>query len=302
MNNHTYNKTILTTSLLLLMTGLFGSTAGATPACDPHNSPETNTIESTSNVDRASEPTDSLDVEITDLPDKINRVLDKLETASDVKYYSFAALRGQKVMINDVQRGADGSYWKIEYNITGKWHLLPTLEPLITPSLDIGQKVKIRISHPTRVPIQPNRHFHLDFGSAPYAHDIRIETEGPTTGTYFSTKTFRNRILLLANIRDSKGHYLEGATVNFVINPDEQNPSSSVNSQSVTTTGGVVQYVDFPRCIGRHTTAPFQESGSKTKWRVTYNTGHWYVSVRGNPNTGISPVSITQICTIDLVR
>jgi hypothetical protein len=203
-------------------------------------------------------------------------------------------------MIHDVQRGAEGSYCKIEYNIAGKWQPAPTFDTLITPSLNAGQKVQIRISHPTEVPLQPDKHIHIDFGSAPYAHNIIIETEGPTTGTYFSTRTFRNRIIWATNIRDSTGYYLEGATVDFIINTDEQNPSTSVKSQRVTTTGGIVQYVDFPRCTGRHMTAPFRGNGSKTKWKATYNTGHWYVSVRGNSTTGISPVPITQICSIGI--
>jgi hypothetical protein len=56
--------------------------AGATPACDPDNKQEANTSESNSNQDSTSGPIEAIDVQIIDLPDKINRVFDKLETAS----------------------------------------------------------------------------------------------------------------------------------------------------------------------------------------------------------------------------
>lgn len=302
MNNITLKKTMLATSPFLVLSGLYGSTTLATPACDPDDSQQANTTESNTNQDFTGALTEVTNVQITDLPDKINSVFDKLENAGDVKYYSFTALRGQKVMINDVLRGAEGSYWKIEYNITGNWQPAPTFEPLITPSLTAGQKVQIRISHPVGVPVQSNKYFQIDVGSAPYAHTIRIETEGPKTGSYFSTSTFRDRIMWATNIRDSTGQLLEGATVDFVINTDDQNPSNEVRSRRVTVTGGIVEYVSFPACSGRHVTTPFTGVYDFIrKWQATYNTGHWHVSVRGNPSTGISPVPIAQICSMKII-
>ncbi|HEX8541375.1 MAG TPA: hypothetical protein VF671_06705 [Pseudomonas sp.] len=204
MNNLILKKTMLATSLFLALSGLYGSTALATPACDPDNSQQANTTESNTNQDFTGALTEVTDVQITDLPDKINSVFDKLENAGDVKYYSFTALRGQKVMIYDVPRGTEEPYWDIDYNITGSWQPVPNFEPLITPSLTAGQKVQIRISHPAGVPVQSDKYFHVDFGSAPYAHNIRIETEGPKTGSYFSTSTYRDKIMWATNIRDSK--------------------------------------------------------------------------------------------------
>lgn len=291
---------MLTASLLLALSGLYGSTVLATPVCDPDAGQQANILEGESNKEPTAVLTETTDIQITDLPDKINRVFDKLENAGDVKYYSFTALRGQKVMINDVLQEADGSYFKIEYNVTGNWQPVP--KPFITPPLTIGQKVQLRVSHPAGVPYQSDKYFHIDFGSAPYAHNVRIETEGPTTGTYFWTSTFRERIMWATNIRDSTGQLLEGATVDFVINTDDQNPSYEVRSRRVTVTGGIVEYVSFPDCSGRHVTAPFNEVNyGITTWQAAYNSGHWHVSVRGNPHTGISPVSITQICSMKMI-
>lgn len=301
MNNCTFKKTLLTTSLLLALSGLYGSTALAIPACDPDTSQQANIAETSSSQDQTETPPENTDVQIIDLPDKINNVFGKLESAGDVKYYSFTAVRGQKVMINNVLQGVEGSYWKIEYNVTGNWQSLSRSESFISTSLTIGQKVQLRISHPAGAPFQSDRYFNIDFGSAPYAHNIRIETEGPRTGTYFMTSTFRERIMWATNIRDSTGQLLEGATVDFVIIPDDQNLSKEVRSRRVTVTGGIVEYVSFPACSGRHVTTPFTGVYDfKTKWRATYNNGDWHVSVRGNPSTGISPGSITQICSMNI--
>ncbi|MFK7701158.1 hypothetical protein [Pseudomonas caspiana] len=302
MNNCTLKKTLLATSIFLALSGIYGSTALATPACDPDTLQQANTLEGKSTQEPTDALTDVTDVQITDLPDKINSIVDKLESAGDVKYYSFTALRGQKVMINDVLRGVEGSFWKIEYNIAGDWQPLPTSEPLITPPLNIGQKVQLRISYPAGVRFQPDKYFNIDFGSAPYAHNIRIETEGPNTETYFSTSTFRDKIMWATNIRDSTGQLLEGATVEFVINTDDQDPSREVTSRRVTVTGGIVEYVSFQGCSGRHVTTPFiGVYDFIRKWQATYNSGHWRVSVRGNSSTGISPVSITQICSMKII-
>jgi hypothetical protein len=302
MSNHAYNKTAIAVSLALTLTGLFSTIAGADPACDPDDLRALNTGDSPLAQVSSDELVEPTDAQFTELPDKINRIFDKLETASDIKYYSFTALRGQKVMINHVQQGAELSYWKVEYSIGEKWQPAPTFDSLITSSLTVGQKVKIRISHPKGLSFQRNNFFHIDFGSAPYAHDVRIETRGPRTGTYFSTTTFRDQIMWGTNIRDSTDHYLEGATVNFILQPDSQNPSNILTSQRVTVTGGIVQYIDFQSCSGRHSTTPFTGVYDNIrKWRAGYNTGHWYVTVRGNPNTGISPVPITQICTIGII-
>lgn len=301
MKNLAYKKAALGTSIILTLSGFFGPMAGASPGCDEDKIQKTSTDESPIDQPPSNELAEPTDTQPIELPDKVNRIFDKLKNATDVKYYSFTALRGQQVMINHVRQGTENSYWKIEYNLGEKWQLAPTFDSLITSSLIAGQKVKLRISHPTSSPFQPNRFYHIDFGSAPYAHNIRIETRGPKTGTYFSTTTFRDQITWSTNIRDSTDHFLEGATVDFILQPDDQNPSNTLKSQRITTTGGIVQYIDFQSCTGRHSTNPFTGVyDNVTWWRAGYNTGHWYVTIRGNPNTGISPVPITQVCTIGI--
>ena len=84
MNNLTFKKTMIATSLLLALSGLYGSTALATPDCDPNNSDQANTTESKSDQYLSDTFTEAADVQITELPDKINSVIDKPATASEV--------------------------------------------------------------------------------------------------------------------------------------------------------------------------------------------------------------------------
>jgi hypothetical protein len=305
MNSHALKKTVLATSFFLSLIGLYGSTALPAPECEPGSSEQTDTSESKNNQGPTEALVEAPTVQVIDLPDKINRLYDKLKNANEVKYYSFTALRGQKVMINDVLRGTEGTYWNVEYNIAGHWQPAPKYDSVITPLLTPGQKVQLRVSHLVGEPFHPDKYFHIDFGSAPYAHYVRIETVAPPTGSQFWTKTFRDQIMWATNIRDSTGHLLEGATVNFVITADDQHPSNAnmAESQRVTVTGGIVEYVNFPACHGRQVTPIFTGVYDFiNKWQVTYNTGHWHVSVRGNPAANSSPVPITQICTMKLIQ
>lgn len=302
MNGRALKKTMLTASFFLSLIGLYGSTALATPDCEPGSSQQTDTSESKSNQDLTDALVETSAVQVVDLPDKINRLKEKLKNANEVKYYSFTALRGQKVMINDLLQGTEGTYWKIEYNIAGYWQSVPSYDSVITPLLPLGQKVQLRVSHLVGEPFHPDKYFDIDFGSAPYAHHIRIETEAPPTGTQFWTEKFRSQVMWATNVRDSTGHSLEGATVDFFITDDDLGFPNMAESQRVTVTGGIAEYLNFPACHGRQVTPIFTGVYDFTnRWQVTYNTGHWYVSVRGNPATGSSPVPITQICTMKLI-
>ncbi|MEB0042006.1 MULTISPECIES: hypothetical protein [unclassified Pseudomonas] len=51
----------------------------------------------------------------TVLPDKLNTMTGTLDNDLDVKYYTFTAVRGQKVMIHELGRTSANSPWKIEY-------------------------------------------------------------------------------------------------------------------------------------------------------------------------------------------
>lgn len=138
MNSHPYKKTALTASILIVLSGAFGSMAGADPACNQDNTQTASTGTNVAVLTPSAELAEPTDAELTDLPDKINSIFDKLESANDVKYYSFTALREQKVMINHIQQAAENSYWKIEYNIGAKWQPAPTFDSIITPTLPVG--------------------------------------------------------------------------------------------------------------------------------------------------------------------
>ncbi len=75
MNNCTLKRTMLTTSLFLALSGVNSSTVLATPVDDPDIIQQANTLEGESDKESTAALTETTDVQITDLPDKINRVL-----------------------------------------------------------------------------------------------------------------------------------------------------------------------------------------------------------------------------------
>lgn len=81
MNNVPLKKTMLVASLSLALSGLISSTVLATPDCEPKNIELANTTESKSH----GAITEATDIQITELPDKINSVIGKPATASEVK-------------------------------------------------------------------------------------------------------------------------------------------------------------------------------------------------------------------------
>ncbi|MDB5980050.1 MAG: hypothetical protein JWQ69_1065 [Pseudomonas sp.] len=49
------------------------------------------------------------------LPDKLNTIVDRLESDTDIKYYSFTAARGQNVSIKLIGEHGYASPWLIHY-------------------------------------------------------------------------------------------------------------------------------------------------------------------------------------------
>ena len=84
MNSRTLKKAMLAVSFFLSLIGLYGSTALATPDCEPGSSQQTDTRESKSNQESTNALVETSTVQVIDLPDKINRLKEKLKNANEV--------------------------------------------------------------------------------------------------------------------------------------------------------------------------------------------------------------------------
>lgn len=238
---------------------------------------------------------------IIEMADKLNTIIGTLDNDDDVKYYSFTAIRGQRVMIHDAQRGPRGSQWKIEYKIDSDWKPAPTFDSFISAKLLPQQQVLMRVSRANGVPVPPERRFHIEFGSAPFTSHTSVSGDADQFAIYFSTHKFMREVQWAAGIEDSTGHPVEGATVEFLM---KMETGSDVVSQRTTgPSGGITEVVKLQDCFGTNTSKPFVGVYDfKTRWEVSYNTGHWYISVRGNKSTGVSPVPLAHICSAKIVR
>ncbi|NBB12464.1 hypothetical protein [Pseudomonas sp. SLFW] len=238
------------------------------------------------------------------LPDKLNTVIGTLDNDSDVKYYSFTALRGQKFMVHDVQRGPNGSQWKIEYKIDEDWKPVPTFDSYISAPLQPEQEILVRVAKASGIALPPGRKFHIEFGSAPFTRHTRVSGDAEQFSIFFSTPKFMRQVDWGASIEDSTGHPVEGATVEFTMAIEHEGSTPSVISKRTTgLSGGISETIKLKDCHGTKISDPFVGVYDfKTKWQVSYNTGHWHISVQGNKQTGVSPVPFAHICSAKIVR
>jgi hypothetical protein len=243
-----------------------------------------------------------------DLPDELNKIRGSLEIGEVAKYYSFTAIRGQKVMIREIRYNDQPSPWKIEYKIGQEWRTLPSQESYITEDLPPQQKVQMRISNDPGKRVPLGTAYELEFGSAPHLRDNKIVGEGDKYAIHFNVYKFVSRFEWTVYVRDSKGHPVKGATVELDMDIDDESPSGSVRFQAVSNTAGYIyKPLSLPPCVGKNTTAPFVGVYDfKTKWQLTYNTGSWVMHPLGHPNGGIgarnrSEVPLVHICTQKIV-
>lgn len=245
----------------------------------------------------------------TVLPDGLNTIIDTLENPQDVKHYSFTAVRGQKVMVHHIPQTPGKSPWKIEYNIDQHWRVIPHNSSYISAPLTPQQQVQIKVSRePTRV-LQPGEHYEIEFGSAPYLTKSKVSGDADRYAIRFGVHKFVKKVDWTTIVADSTQHPLEGVTVSLEFVADETSPSDLIISQRTSNPSGFISTTfNLNACIGKHTTLPFVGVYDfKTKWRLTYNTGYWFMSPRGNDAGGVGSrndlkVRLVHICTQKIVR
>lgn len=146
----------------------------------------------------------------------------------------------------------------------------------------------------------------VEFGSAPQIDRRLTEVSGDSDWflAYFNDHLFRNELTWKTRVTDSKGHPMEGAMAHFVILPDVYKPHKITIKEYITDASGFISgKMKFDECIGKNRTPPFTGVfDATTKWRVTYNTGYWHLSVRGNDAGSMNVSPLTQICSSNLIQ
>jgi hypothetical protein len=240
----------------------------------------------------------------TVLPDKLNTIEDSLADETEVKHYSFIAVRGQDVWIKAV--GTKGGLLTLEYNRDGNWAVIPWGKPFTVSGLQPNQEVQVRISKKPSVPFVAGDIYKLEFGSAPYYADSRVRGDAGELPLYWATTQAYRVLNWSVRLNDSTGQPVEGATATLILNKGADDKRYNLITDS---TGSAAQALELGRCYGQLKSDPFWTSSGKYryKWEVEYNLGHWLIQVQDKEASGVGGhnvpnVSFAQICYQNMLR
>jgi hypothetical protein len=234
----------------------------------------------------------------TVLPDKLNTLEESLADETEVKHYSFMAVRGQDVWIRAI--GTKGGPLTLEYSRDGRWAVIPWGTPLTVSGLQPNQEVQVRISKKPPAPFVAGDIYKLEFGSAPYYADSRVWGDAGELPLYWATTQAYRVLNWSVRLRDSTGQPLEGATATLKLNRGADDERYYLITDSM---GNAAQALELGRCYGQLKSDPFWTSSGKYryKWEVEYNLGHWLIQVQDKEDSGVGghnvpSVSFAQIC------
>ncbi|MDF9774780.1 hypothetical protein [Pseudomonas baetica] len=240
----------------------------------------------------------------TVLPDKLNTLEESLADETEVKHYSFMAVRGQDVWIH--ASGTKVGPLTLEYNRDGNWAVIPWGTPLTVSGLQLNQEVQVRISKKPSAPFVAGDIYKLEIGSAPYYADSRIRGDAGELPLYWATTQAYRVLNWSVRLRDSTGQPLEGATATLILNKGAGEKRYDLITDSA---GSAAQALELGRCYGQLKSDPFWTSSGKYryKWEVEYNLGHWLIQVQDKETSGVGGhnvpnVSFAQICRQNMLR
>ena len=240
----------------------------------------------------------------TVLPDKLNTLKESLADETDVKQYSFMAVRGQDVWIH--ASGTKGGPLTLEYNRNGTWAVIPWGVPFTVSGIQPNEEVQVRISKTPSDPFVAGDIYQLDFGSAPYYADSRVRGDAGELPLYWATTQAYRVLTWSVRLRDSTGQPLEGATATLILNRGAGEQKYDLITDS---TGSAAQAIELARCYGQLKSDPFWTSSGKYRyqWEVEYNLGDWFIQVQDKEDSGVGGynepnVSFAQICYQNMLR
>ncbi|MBV7545045.1 hypothetical protein KW849_01815 [Pseudomonas sp. PDM26] len=188
----------------------------------------------------------------------------------------------------------------LEYNRNGTWAVIPWGVPFTVSGLQPNEEVQVRISKKLSAPFVAGDIYKLEFGSAPYYADSRVQGDTGDLRHYWATTQAYRVLNWSVRLRDSTGQPLEGATATLILNKGADDEKFALITDS---TGSAAQALELGRCYGQLKSDPFWTSSGKYRyqWEVEYNLGHWSIQVQDKEDSGVGGynvpnVSFAQIC------
>ncbi|WP_024643372.1 hypothetical protein [Pseudomonas syringae] len=235
---------------------------------------------------------EAVEPKFTELPDRFNIIKDSLVSMADSHYFGFAALRGQKVLIQGHLSGST----QLEIHDGAKWNVLASGQKVVLSSLTPGQDVIVRISHDVAKPFVQGSTYGLILGSFPkvtYARlrdqpfgMSRIPPDASTLGP-LSAQGISN-VILEVDMADSTGKPLEGGIASYSIDLPKSDKSHLGGFVKTDASGKVRTALNIGRCVGGNDAGVFTEKDRGTHiWRTQYFEGSWTVNSFYAGNTGL---------------
>lgn len=250
----------------------------------------------------------------TALPDKFNKLSGNMDSASDVDYYHFTAVRGQDTIISLVD-SYNNNEWLLEF-YNGGWQTLGSNQTHSLTGLPANQVLNIRVTPNPAVTVDPSHDYQLSFGSKAVSfgpHSVAGESNVTrvsygATEIYLTTQAYRD-LNWTATINDSTGQPIEGIEV--VLKVDKHAPFSTGGapnyvdySQLTDSTGQAVGSVNLGTCSGEYTSEKHYEYkfGTKNWWITNFNYGVWRIEVPGYPDLGVGGNNVQYVVLGHLCR
>ncbi|NWB67320.1 hypothetical protein [Pseudomonas sp. I8001] len=260
------------------------------------------------------EPNDSFETAYQ-LPDTLNYVTGNSDTATDEDYFSFKALRGQKVSayfdgVNESDRGQ----WISEYFDGVKWTPISPKAKITWPTPSVNGVVNVRVRPNPAATWKATARYKLSLGSTPevLSHSVqgdnvvRIPASANDYDPFMTTQAARD-LSWAVTWADSTGKRLQGLTpylqLDKHVNRNTYLPVYIPYYGSVTGVSGAASgTVNLGNCAGEATVRYVSyDSGYKNTWETNYNFAVWRLRIEEYPDVGVggdaTPVSMAHICS-----
>ena len=264
------------------------------------------------NID-AYEPNDTAQTAFV-LPDSMNKVTGNLDSANDVDYFDFKAVRGQSVsMYLAGDENGSREQWIFDRFDGGNWVTVPAGSTSTYPSVTPGTSVKVRVRANPGVAQDPTKAYQLSLGSTPRLNTSDVKGDNivrvPASIYWMATQAART-LTWSTNWSDSTGTPLLGVTP--VLRVDKHFEGADFNwtdFRATTDSSGTSKATaSLGECFGENR-VQFADSstGVSYNWDTTFNFGGWRIELDEFPGVGVggdnvSYVTFGHICTQDIIH
>ncbi|MDB6141282.1 MAG: hypothetical protein JWP80_326, partial [Pseudomonas sp.] len=218
------------------------------------------------------------------LPDKLNTIVDRLESDTDIKYYSFTAVRGQDVSIKLIGEHSYASPWLIQYQSGDYWATAVAATPVVRSGLKLNEVTLVRVLKNPASPTPVNTSYSLELGSAPHVTSLRYNGDAPDLPNRYPKLQVFKEIQWSVRVADSTGYPVEDVPVIVEIDKDEiRTPwGYSISEEKTGSAGQLNSSINLGKCSSTTKSAPFWTGSGKYtyRWELEFNEGYVHIYIK----------------------